>query len=374
MAHDVFISYASEDKTVADAVCAMLESHAVRCWIAPRDVLPGMAYGEAIIDAIRGCRVMVLVFSSKCNTSPHIPKEIERAVSSGVAVLPFRIEDVMPGRSLDYFIGSVHWLDALTPPLERHVERLAHNVQTLLSQHISSSDGGGSRGVLKYYIYISDAKVNMLLPQVPHDTKKRIATKFNLDLKLLGAPEAETLADRIARLEAVVSFVREFGKVGTVDHPDEYVGDSLAMRWGPYREAGTLMYFGGATDSTIVGLGGSDWHVLGNNRGTSNADSGSITPYVLKRLYKELDLDPAEAALVQQAQAEEVQAQALANAIQYERSSGIERKAVVLATLRMKGPLQKLEFLSKRLMYVRASQAGDPAVLLATPLYVAMLD
>ena len=134
MAHDVFVSYASEDKIVADAVCGMLESHGVRCWIAPRDVLPGVAYGEAIIDAIRGCRVMILVFSSKSNSSAHIPKEIERAVSAGVSVIPFRIEDVRPGKSLDYFIGSVHWLDALTRPLEQHLERLVQNVQTLLSR------------------------------------------------------------------------------------------------------------------------------------------------------------------------------------------------------------------------------------------------
>ena len=134
MAYEVFISYASEDKIVADAVCAMLESHGLRCWIAPRDVLPGLPYGEAIIDAIHGCRVMILVFSSKTNASSHIPKEIERAVSAGVTIIPFRIEDVMPGKSLDYFIGNVHWLDALTPPLELHLERLARNVETLLSR------------------------------------------------------------------------------------------------------------------------------------------------------------------------------------------------------------------------------------------------
>jgi TPR repeat protein len=144
MAYDVFISYASEDKIVADAACAMLEAHAVRCWIAPRDVIPGMAYGEAIIDAIRGCRIMILVFSSKSNKSPHIPKEIERAVSAGVAVIPFRIEDVKPGKSLDYFIGSVHWLDALTPPLEQHLERLVHNVKTLLSRDEPVIDPKGS--------------------------------------------------------------------------------------------------------------------------------------------------------------------------------------------------------------------------------------
>jgi hypothetical protein len=132
LAHDVFISYSSKDKTAADAVCARLEAREIRCWIAPRDVQPGANYGAAIIDAIHGSRVMVLVLSSSANASPHIPNEIERAVSRGVAVLPFRIEDVLPAKSLDLFIGSVHWLDALTPPLERHLDQLAESVRRLL--------------------------------------------------------------------------------------------------------------------------------------------------------------------------------------------------------------------------------------------------
>src|SRR6202166_986226 len=140
MAHDVFVSYASGDKTVADAVCATLESHGIRVWIAPRDVLPGIHYGEAIIDAIHECRIMVLVFSSKANPSGHIPKEIERAVSQGVTIMPMRIEDVFPAKSLDYFIGSVHWLDALTPPLEVHLQKLAANVQTLLSRSAQGAE------------------------------------------------------------------------------------------------------------------------------------------------------------------------------------------------------------------------------------------
>ena len=132
MSYDVFISYASKDKTAADAVCARLESASIRCWIAPRDIVPGTSYGEAIIEAIHGLKVMVLVFSSNANLSAHIPKEVERAVSSGVAIIPFRIEDVAPGKSLDYFIGSVHWLDAMTPPLEEHLDALATTVRKLL--------------------------------------------------------------------------------------------------------------------------------------------------------------------------------------------------------------------------------------------------
>src|ERR1700751_726604 len=112
MAHDVFISYSSKDKAAADAVCARIEARGIRCWIAPRDVVPGLPYGEAIIDAINTCRIMGLVFSSNANASGHIPKEVERAVSRGVTIIPLRIEDVAPAKSLDYFISSVHWLDA----------------------------------------------------------------------------------------------------------------------------------------------------------------------------------------------------------------------------------------------------------------------
>src|SRR5713101_8280389 len=48
MAHDVFISYSSKDKPVADAVCAGLEGRGIRCWAAPRDILPGSDWGAAI--------------------------------------------------------------------------------------------------------------------------------------------------------------------------------------------------------------------------------------------------------------------------------------------------------------------------------------
>ena len=96
MAHDVFISYASGDKPVADAVCATLEAKNIRCWIAPRDVLPGIHYGEAIIDAIHECRIMVLVFSAKANLSGHIPKEIERAVTAAPPSCPCALRTWRP--------------------------------------------------------------------------------------------------------------------------------------------------------------------------------------------------------------------------------------------------------------------------------------
>ena len=140
MAHDVFISYSNKDKPTADAVCAALEANGIRCWIAPRDILPGSDWGEAIIDAIHGCRAMLLIFSSNSNSSAQIKREVERSVNAGIPVVPFRIEDVMPSKTLEYFISTQHWLDALTPPMEQHLHYLVNTMRAILAQKPDGSE------------------------------------------------------------------------------------------------------------------------------------------------------------------------------------------------------------------------------------------
>jgi hypothetical protein len=133
MDFDAFISYATADKTAADAACAVLEAAGIRCWVAPRDISPGREYAAAIIDAIDRCRVMVLIFSSNANDSSQVRREIERAASKGVAIIPVRIEKVVPTESMEYFLGDIHWLDAMTPPIEDHLQQLAATIKALLN-------------------------------------------------------------------------------------------------------------------------------------------------------------------------------------------------------------------------------------------------
>ncbi|MDH7487212.1 MAG: TIR domain-containing protein [Anaerolineae bacterium] len=132
MAHDVFISYSARDKAIADAVCATLENRKIRCWIAPRDVLPGEAWASTLIDAIDKSRVFILVFSDGANKSRQVIREVGEAVDRGIPVIPFRVEDVQPSKELGYYIKPIHWLDALTPPLEKHLGRLAETVEAVL--------------------------------------------------------------------------------------------------------------------------------------------------------------------------------------------------------------------------------------------------
>jgi hypothetical protein len=133
MAHDVFISYSSKDKPAADATCAVLESKGIRCWIAPRDITPGTDWGETIVEALHTSRALVLVFSANANLSQQIKREVERAVNVGLPIIPLRIENVMPTKSLEYFLSTPHWLDAFTPPLEHHLNYLADVIRHILS-------------------------------------------------------------------------------------------------------------------------------------------------------------------------------------------------------------------------------------------------
>ncbi len=129
---EVFISYAKADKHWADAACAVLEANGSRCWIAPRDIMPGTEWGAAIIAAIDGCKIMVLIFSAHANESPQVRREIERAISKGLIVVPCRVEDVKPVGAMEYALSNTHWLDAFAPPMERQMNLLAQSVRALL--------------------------------------------------------------------------------------------------------------------------------------------------------------------------------------------------------------------------------------------------
>jgi TIR domain len=136
MARDVFISYATEDREVAEKVCGALEAGGVECWVAPRDVPFGAVYEEAIIDGIASSRLVVLVLSSNSNASPHVKREIQNACAedSGKQIVPLRIDDIEYNKALRYYLGSTQWLDASTPPLEQHLGRLVEHVRATLAR------------------------------------------------------------------------------------------------------------------------------------------------------------------------------------------------------------------------------------------------
>jgi len=141
--HEIFISHSARDRDIASVVCAALEAGVARCWIAPRDILPGKDWGEAIVEAMNQSRVMVLLFSAHANESLEVRREVQHAFEKRVAVLPVRIEDVLPKKGLGYYLNSVQWLDALGP-IEPHLPALSKQVSRMLRGLSATQDDSAS--------------------------------------------------------------------------------------------------------------------------------------------------------------------------------------------------------------------------------------
>lgn len=110
----VFLSHSSIDAKVAAGLCVELENNGISCFLAPRDIRSGHEYAEEIIFGIDKSDVMILVLSNNSNTSPHVLREVERAVSKNVPIIVYRIEDVILTKSMEYFLMSHQWVNGKT--------------------------------------------------------------------------------------------------------------------------------------------------------------------------------------------------------------------------------------------------------------------
>ena len=91
--YDVFISHSHKNKNVADAICANFEQNQIKCWYAPRDIMPGKSWPAAIKTAIKESSVFILVFSEDSNESKQVMSEVSLAFNSEKTIIPFKISE-----------------------------------------------------------------------------------------------------------------------------------------------------------------------------------------------------------------------------------------------------------------------------------------
>ncbi|MBG0788795.1 MAG: TIR domain-containing protein, partial [Anaerolineaceae bacterium] len=132
MSHDVFVSYSSKDKTVADFIVASLEGAGIRCWYAPRDIRPGGDWAKEIVAAIKEASVFLLVFSANANRSQRVLDELNLAISREAVILPFRIENLDPVGAMQLHLSARHWLDAFDPSWQDYTDKLVKAISAVL--------------------------------------------------------------------------------------------------------------------------------------------------------------------------------------------------------------------------------------------------
>ena len=130
--HDVFISYSSKNKNVADAVVADFEQNGIKCWYAPRDILPGEEWVTAITKALEKSKVLVLIYTDESNNSRQVMNEIAVAFNAGITIVPFKLSNEQMSRELEYYLTRVHWLDAVSKPLKENITALREYIDVII--------------------------------------------------------------------------------------------------------------------------------------------------------------------------------------------------------------------------------------------------
>ena len=136
---DVFISFASQDDKVASTICKAIENRGFKCWISTRDILPGENFQSSIVRAIRGAKVLLLVFTSNSNRSEEMTKELALASQQKLMVVPLRVENVTPSDAFAYEFATRQWID-LFADWERAMNHLCARLAAALVDDRTHTD------------------------------------------------------------------------------------------------------------------------------------------------------------------------------------------------------------------------------------------
>lgn len=108
----IFISHSSKNADEAVKICELLENNEMKCFIAPRDIRLGKQYAEELVRGIDESDAMVLLMSEEANRSPHVLREVERAVSKSIPILVYKLEEIELSKSMEFFLMAHQWINA----------------------------------------------------------------------------------------------------------------------------------------------------------------------------------------------------------------------------------------------------------------------
>lgn len=131
MGQDVFISYKSEEFQEADWVRQQLESGGISCWMAPNSITGGASYATEIPQAIRSCRVFVLILSRRAQLSQWVPKELDQAINCGKIIMPFMLENCPLEDDFSFYLSNVQRYPAYEGR-EAAMQRMLREIRMLL--------------------------------------------------------------------------------------------------------------------------------------------------------------------------------------------------------------------------------------------------
>ena len=129
---EVFVSYSSVDREIAQRIVATLDSRRVNYWLDQERIKTGDSFVSTIGVDVLAAKIVVLILSEAATKSPWVNREIVAAISAGIPVLPFKIQDFELSKEFRLILGVIQWQEAYRGSIGNEIDRLVARVEELL--------------------------------------------------------------------------------------------------------------------------------------------------------------------------------------------------------------------------------------------------
>lgn len=234
---------------------------------------------------------------------------------------------------------------------------------------------------MKYYIYISETKLEMLFDQIGHFDQYEKEASLGFDIKVLKGNIKESKGvpvNKFSKLNTVIEKLQKANLIGTITQPKQYIKAKLRMNWATYGDDSPITFWGYSSNDLALGLAGSKYHLLGEQR-EGVAHSLSLTVRIVSWLYNHIgDILPDQQIANNPSNGGTEYKQV------YQRlapkcknlSEHMIADATYLATTRISGEQSTFEFIAKVLhhsIWLEGFRSSDiKNIILASPIYVSL--
>ncbi|MGW3645057.1 DUF7019 family protein [Streptomyces sp. NPDC000878] len=222
-------------------------------------------------------------------------------------------------------------------------------------------------GDVRYYVYVSGSKVDMLFQQIPQKLLHQLAAEAKVDLKLLSLAvqkAANPEPSMYGRLDVVEGYLDREYNIGWMTEPTSWFRGELGLQIAGYETVTGPVFMTGRQARTVVALIGSARHLLGHSTPTEHiSGSYSMLPPLFQLLREAREdwhiVPPDSRRRVLDGPWNEQQG--LIDVLDFSRG--------------MRSPAVNCEFLARRLLYgTHAAEKEELDIVIGTPLYVAMAE
>lgn len=270
--YDVFLSHSSKDKTVVRAVAERLRTDGLHVWFDEWEIKPGDSIPAKIEDGLEHSRVLVLCMSANAFGSEWAKLEaytfrFRDPLNKDRRFIPLRLDDAPIKGSLAQFL-YINWCP---PDREQEYVKLLEvcrgNVElatstTKPSAFVTTSDlAARVANRLKYYVYVSHSKVEMLFGQLAsiesdsaHNTGSTIYLKLaDVVANLREQPGIASLPRQTQSLRTGYYEDTDKWNMGVLDNSDSRVRRTAGTAFCMYKDQGNILTLLLGSSSNMIG-------------------------------------------------------------------------------------------------------------------------